>query len=88
MDKKSKKSLSDKSITALKWNYIGRFAAMLSHFVIGIILARLLGPKPFGLVTIALLVHGLRKLITEGVLSEYHNQESAYIRAEFLKNDT
>ena len=58
-------SMSQRSFTALKWNYIGAFARSGSQFVIGIILARLLGPEPFGLVAVALLVISLGALIAD-----------------------
>ncbi|MDD2800014.1 MAG: lipopolysaccharide biosynthesis protein [Methylococcales bacterium] len=61
-------SLTSKSITALKWNYLGRLISMSLQFVIGIILARLLGPEPFGLVAIALLIQGLGNLFADGGL--------------------
>ena len=51
-------SLASKSLTALKWNYIGRFISLTLQFSIGVVLARLLGPEPFGLVAIALFVQG------------------------------
>jgi PST family polysaccharide transporter len=58
-------SMSQRSFTALKWNYIGSFARSGSQFAIGIILARLLGPEPFGLVAVALLVISLGALIAD-----------------------
>lgn len=71
MDKatvKKNQSLAGKSITALKWNYLGRIIALSLQFAISIILARLLGPEPFGLVAIALFVQGLGGLFAEGGL--------------------
>lgn len=61
-------SLTRKSLSALKWNYIGRFISLALQFSIGIVLARLLGPEPFGLVAIALFVQGLGNLFAEGGL--------------------
>jgi PST family polysaccharide transporter len=61
-------SLTSKSITALKWNYLGRLISLSLQFSIGIILARILGPGPFGLVAIALFVSGLGNLFAEGGL--------------------
>jgi PST family polysaccharide transporter len=58
-------SLADRSFSALKWNYLGAFAQMGSQFVIGLVLARLLGPEPFGLVAVAWLVLGLCGLIAD-----------------------
>jgi lipopolysaccharide exporter len=71
MDRNSDKhnqSLTSKSISALKWNYLGRLISLSLQFAIGIILARLLGPEPFGLVAIALFVQGLGNLFAEGGL--------------------
>ncbi len=50
MQKTSTESLASKSLNALKWNYIGRFISLSLQFSIGVVLARLLGPEPFGLV--------------------------------------
>ncbi len=58
-------SLSQRSFAALKWDYIGAVARSGSQFAIGIILARLLGPEPFGLVAVALLAIGLGALIAD-----------------------
>lgn len=65
---KHSQSLTSKSISALKWNYLGRLISLSLQFSIGIILARLLGPEPFGLVAIALFVQGLGNLFAEGGL--------------------
>ncbi len=65
---KQNQSLASKSISALKWNYLGRLISLSLQFTIGILLARLLGPEPFGLVAIALFVQGLGNLFAEGGL--------------------
>lgn len=62
------KNLTTQSINALKWNYVGRFVSLSMQFTIGIILARMLGPEPFGLIAIALFVQGLGNLFAEGGL--------------------
>ncbi|MBW4028843.1 MAG: lipopolysaccharide biosynthesis protein [Acidobacteria bacterium] len=53
------------AFTALRWNYVGFFARSGSNFMIGILLARLLGPKPFGQIAAAMLVIGIANLITD-----------------------
>lgn len=50
---------------ALKWNYIGNFTRSLSQFAIGILLARLLGPEPFGVVAVAWIVLGVGNLFAD-----------------------
>ena len=58
-------TLKQSAISALKWNYLGMFVRSGCGLVIGIVLARLLGPKPFGMVAIAGLVIGLGTLIAD-----------------------
>jgi PST family polysaccharide transporter len=50
---------------ALKWNYLGTIARSLSQFLIGIFLARLLGPEPFGVIAIAWMMLGLGNLFAD-----------------------
>lgn len=69
MDTSPRQSLTGKSLHALKWNYIGRLIALSLQFGIGIVLARILGPEPFGLVAIALFIQSLGNLFAEGGLS-------------------
>ncbi len=51
---KHKQGLTSKSISELKWNYLGHLISLSLTFAIGFILARLLRPGPFGLAAIAL----------------------------------
>ena len=53
------------SITALIWSYAGVVTRMISQFIIGIVLARLLGPEPFGLVAVAWLIIGICNLFAD-----------------------
>lgn len=57
--------LLHRSLSAAGWNYLGMVVRAASQFVLGIILARLLGPEPFGLVAIAWLILGLGNLIAD-----------------------
>lgn len=57
--------MAERSFSALKWNYMGALVRVLSQLVIGIVLARLLGPEPFGLVAIAWVVVGFGGLIAD-----------------------
>lgn len=50
---------------ALKWNYLGNLVRGLSGFAIGVLLAHLLGPKPFGIIGVAFLVVGFGNLIVD-----------------------
>ncbi len=71
-------SLASKSITAIKWNYLGRPISLSLQFAIGIVLDRLLGPKPFGFVAIALFAeNALRK-------NEIQNQSICINNTDFF----
>jgi PST family polysaccharide transporter len=50
---------------ALKWNYLGNLTRGMSQFLIGVLLARLLGPGPFGIVALAWMVLGLGRLVAD-----------------------
>lgn len=56
---------TSKALTALKWSYVGMAARSGSGLLIGIVLARLLGPKPFGIAAIATLVIGFCNLLAD-----------------------
>lgn len=50
---------------ALKWNYLGNVMRSLSQFAVGILLARLLGPEPFGIVAVAWIILGVGNLFAD-----------------------
>lgn len=58
-------ALLHRSLHALKWNYLGMLVQTGMQFILGILLARLLGPAPFGLVAIAWLILGLGNLVAD-----------------------
>lgn len=59
------KGLAGQALAALKWNYGGALARVGTQILIGIVLARILGPTPFGLVAIAWLVISLCNLVAD-----------------------
>lgn len=71
-------SLSKAALRGLSSNYIGFALRSLATFCVQVVLARLLGPKPFGQMAIASLVMGLATQIADGGFS------SALIQAETL----
>lgn len=58
-----------RSYNALIWNYIGSAVRMSSQFLIGIVLARLLGPEAFGIVAVGWLMVGIGNLVADFGLS-------------------
>ena len=59
------KTLAAASVSALKWEYAGSAARAVSSIVITVVLARVLGPEPFGLAAAAWLVIGFGNLIAD-----------------------
>jgi O-antigen/teichoic acid export membrane protein len=59
------KSLSEASFSALKWDYAGTATRAVSSLIITVVLARLLGPEPFGLLAAGWLVIGLANLVAD-----------------------
>jgi O-antigen/teichoic acid export membrane protein len=55
--------LTAATVGALRWSYAGVLARSISGLVINVVLARLLGPEPFGVIAIAWLVIGLGNLL-------------------------
>jgi O-antigen/teichoic acid export membrane protein len=61
----SARSLTERSLAAAKWNYAGVAVKVLAQFVTSVVLARLLGPGPFGVYAAVLLVTGVGVQIVE-----------------------
>jgi O-antigen/teichoic acid export membrane protein len=58
------------AVSGIRWNYFGGISASLCSVAIGIVLARILGPKPFGQVIIASTVYGFLNLFVDGGFSQ------------------
>lgn len=56
------KSLTDRTISGLNWNFVSTYSNSISTIIIGIILARLLTPTDFGLVGMVTIFIGLADL--------------------------
>ena len=65
MSKPIKEGLIRPAMAALKWNYLGAGTRAASGLIVGVVLARLLGPKPFGQVAVASLIIGLGNLMAD-----------------------
>src|ERR1035438_1900964 len=61
--------LTPRAFSALRWGYAGTATRALTGFASGVVLARLLGPKPFGQVAAAMLVFGLAGQFADGGFS-------------------
>jgi O-antigen/teichoic acid export membrane protein len=61
----SREQVSTSAISALTWHYGGTAIRSLSQFVMGVVLARMLGPEPMGIVAAAWIVIGLGNLVAD-----------------------
>jgi len=61
--------LSTRTFAALRWGYLGLGVRAFTGFASGVVLARMLGPKPFGQIAAAMLVFGLANLLADGGFS-------------------
>ena len=58
-------TIKDKTITGLLWSFIGTFSNLGINFIIGIILARLLSPKEFGLLGLLTIFFALSQTLID-----------------------
>jgi O-antigen/teichoic acid export membrane protein len=56
-------SLTDRTARAVQWRVIGAVISVLFQFAAGVLLARLLTPADFGVMTLAVIVLGLAQLL-------------------------
>jgi O-antigen/teichoic acid export membrane protein len=75
-------SLIERSLRAVKWNYLGTVGRVLAQFVSLVVLARLLGPEPTGLFGYALLSISFVSLATDMGLSAALVQTTTLSRAQ------
>lgn len=72
--------IKQKAISGSKWSVIEKFALQLVQFVVGIVLARLLGPKAFGLIALTSIFLVISGAIMDGGF------EKALIQNKFLSD--
>jgi PST family polysaccharide transporter len=63
------RNLTGTALSALRWNYAGFLSRSVAGFVVGIVLARLLGPKPFGQLGVAAIAFGLGNQLADAGFS-------------------
>lgn len=84
---KKMSSLADRSLAAIKWNYLGVAARIVSQLIVQVILARLLGPETFGVFALAFLVVGVGNIVVEmglgSALVQTRNLTSEDVRYAF-----
>jgi PST family polysaccharide transporter len=64
------KSVARSAIAGIRWNYAGTLVSTISSLVIGTVLARILGPGPFGQAIVATTIYSLVNLFVDGGFSQ------------------
>lgn len=82
-------TLKDKAINGVLWNSIGNFSALGIEFVVGIVLARLLSPKEFGLIGTITVVIALSQVFvnsgfTQAIVRKQNCTQEDYSTAFFF----
>lgn len=88
--KKFNADLFSKTLSSIKWNFIGTIIKVISHFAVSIFLARLLSPEQFGVMGMLMIVIGFGRLISDLGLGAAIIQRAIvtprHIRAAFTAN--
>lgn len=63
-------TLASSALSGIRWNYLGGIVASLCSLASGVVLARILGPKPFGQVIIAMTIYSFLNLFVDGGFSQ------------------
>ena len=58
------------AIAGVRWNYLGGIVSSLCSLAIGIVLARMLGPRPYGQIILAGTIYGFVNLLVDGGFSQ------------------
>ena len=78
MDKKESTSLKWKTITSVIWKFVEKVAAQAIHFVVSIILARLLAPEDYGIIAlVSVFITICNKLVISGFATSLIQKKDA-----------
>lgn len=87
MTKKSG-TLASSALSGVRWNYLGGVVASLCSLTSGVVLARILGPKPFGQVIIAMTIYSFLNLFVDGGFSQALIQRPALSQHDIRRTFT
>ena len=57
-------NLSSRTIKGIKWNFFNSVSLLIMRFVVGVVLARLIEPKEFGLMALAIIFTGFLQIFS------------------------
>lgn len=76
------------AISGMRWNYAGSLVSTLSSLIIGTVLARILGPGPFGQAIVATTIYSLVNLFVDGGFSQALIQQKEITAEEIRRTFT
>jgi PST family polysaccharide transporter len=76
------------AISGMRWNYAGSLVSTVSSLVIGTVLARILGPGPFGQAIVATTIFSLANLFVDGGFSQALIQQKEISSEEIRRTFT
>jgi lipopolysaccharide exporter len=76
------------AIAGTRWNYLGGIVSSLGSLTIGVALARLLGPRPYGQIIIAGTIYGIVNLFVDGGFSQALIQKRTLDRRQIRRTFT
>ncbi|HEX3892326.1 MAG TPA: lipopolysaccharide biosynthesis protein [Terracidiphilus sp.] len=82
------RSIAASALAGIRWNIVGGAVASLCSLTIGIVLARMLGPKPYGQVILASTLYGFAQLFVDGGFSQALIQKAAVSEQEVRRTFT
>jgi len=71
------RTIASSALSGIRWNYVGGIGASFCSLTISVVLARILGPKPFGQIIIAMTIYGFLNLFVDGGFSQALIQRAA-----------
>ncbi len=78
MEKKQSTSLKWKTITSVMWKFVEKLAAQIVHFVVSIVLARLLVPDDYGIIAlVSVFITICNKLVISGFATSLIQKKDA-----------
>ena len=83
-----KQGVAGSAISGMRWNYAGNLIATVSSLVIGTMLARILGPGPFGQAIVATTIYSLANLFVDGGFSQALIQQKELSTEEIRRTFT
>jgi PST family polysaccharide transporter len=82
------RDVAGSAISGMRWNYAGSLVSTVSSLVIGTVLARILGPAPFGQAIVAMTIYSLVNLFVDGGFSQALIQQKELSTEEIRRTFT